>query len=113
MRIRCHQLETLDEGNPVSRARMDQVREILPLHHTDIFQPSYGVITQLERLLFDSGEPSLEARKIEWILFSRIHEESWARRLELRAAAFGQHGNHGVRHWRRGPLPLQRRGNQG
>ena len=55
MRIRCHPLETLDEGNPLGRARMDQVREILPLHDADIFQSSYGVITQLERLLFDSG----------------------------------------------------------
>src|SRR5437879_2068912 len=113
MRIRCHQLETLDEGHPVSRARMDQVREILPLYHAHVFQTGYRVVSQRERLLFDSGEPSLEARKIEWILFSRIHEEGWARRLELRAAAFGQHGNHWVRHWRRGHLPLARRGNQG
>src|ERR1700732_1766519 len=66
MRIRCHQLETVDEGNPLGRARMDQVREVLALHNVDIFQSSYGVITQLERLLFDSGEPSLEAREIEW-----------------------------------------------
>src|SRR6266571_364344 len=113
MRIRCHQLETLDEGHPLSRARMDQVREVLALHDADIFQSSYGVITQLERLLFDSGEPSLEAREIEGILFSRIHEEGRARRLQLRAAAFGESGNHRVRHGRRGHLPLQRRGNQG
>src|SRR5437016_14173288 len=110
MRIRCHQLETLDEGNPLSRARMDQVREVLALHDADIFQSSYGVITQLERLLFDSGEPSLEAREIERILFSTIHAKGRARRLELRPAAFGQHGKHGGRYWRRGHPPPARGG---
>jgi hypothetical protein len=28
------------------------------------------------------------------MLLSRIHEESWAWRLKLRAAALGQHGKH-------------------
>jgi hypothetical protein len=70
---------------------------------TDVFQPSDGVVTQLKSLLFDSGEPSLEAREIERILFSRIREKGRARRLELRAAALGQHGNRRVGHRRRRP----------
>jgi hypothetical protein len=37
MRILQHEAETMDEGGTINRAGMDQVREILAFHDTDIF----------------------------------------------------------------------------
>src|SRR5207302_1524286 len=98
MRITSHEPETVDEGFAVTRARMDQVREVFSFHHTDIFQASNGIVSQQERPVFDSRKPSLETREIERILLTRIHEESRAWRLELCAPAFCQDRNHRVRH---------------
>jgi hypothetical protein len=44
-RIPNHETET-DERGPFGRAGMGQVREILPLHDTDIFQPSNSLVSE-------------------------------------------------------------------
>jgi hypothetical protein len=78
MCISRHEPETVDENTAVSRARTNQVREILSLHNTDIFQSGDGVVSELDRPLFDFRKPSREAGKIEWILLARINEERLA-----------------------------------
>ena len=88
MRIASHETETVDKGIAVTRARMNQVREVFSFHDTDLFQPSNGVVYQQESPLFNSRKPSLETREIERILLTRIHQERRAWRLELCAPAF-------------------------
>ena len=90
MWVSGHELETMDECATVGRAGMDQVREIFPFHHTDIFPSSDGVISRLECLLLDSCEPPLKSGEAERILLAGIHQENRMRHLELRTAPLGQ-----------------------
>ena len=69
----------MDEDATVGRARVNQVREVFPLHHTQVFQSSNRVIAQLERLPLNACKPTLKAREIQGILLTRVYQENRAR----------------------------------
>jgi hypothetical protein len=74
--------------------------------------PSNGIVSQLQRFLFDSTEPSLKPREMKWILLTRIHKQNGTRGFELRTSAFSKHWNYRRRDRCGSHLPFQRRSDQ-
>jgi hypothetical protein len=74
MGVAGHPPKTRHEYGSLGGQGMDQICQVLALHHARIFQPGNGIIAEFERPFFDSGEPSCEARTVQRVLLSSIHQ---------------------------------------
>jgi hypothetical protein len=84
VRVGTHSSNPIDEHGTLHGERMDKIAEVLPLDHASAFQAGEAVVSESQGFLLDPGEPSREARKIEGILLTLIHQHDAAWRLELR-----------------------------
>src|SRR6516225_3215411 len=95
MRVLGHLTKAIGEDRPIIGKGMNQVREVLPFHHTDILQPVDRIIAQLESLPFDACEPSVKTRQIEGSLFASVDQCNRPRGFELRTATLRKNRNDG------------------
>src|ERR1022692_4083943 len=99
VRVFGHLPEASDKYCALDGEGAHQIREILALDNADVLKSRNRVIAQFQCSPFNSAEPALEAREVEWILLTGIHHYHWARRFELCASTFGQ--NRYGRRWDR------------
>ena len=112
VRTRAHPPEASDESRSFNRERVNQVRQILPLYNTSLFQARDCVIAERECSLLNPGKPACETRKIKRALFASIHEYHAVRRLDLGAATRREDRNWRMRYRSCGHLPCKWGGNE-
>src|ERR1019366_5434263 len=112
VRVFGHLPQVSDKHFALDGERADQIREILALDYTEVFESRNRVVAQLQRSAFNSAEPALETREVEWILLTGIHDQYRARYFELGASTFGQNRYGRRRGWICAEEPVQRGSDQ-
>jgi hypothetical protein len=56
-----HFPKAVNENLPLRGKRVDKVRKVFALDNAVLFEPSYGIVADLQCLSLDATEPSLKA----------------------------------------------------
>jgi hypothetical protein len=93
MRIRTDTSEPIDKHRTVGGKRMNQIGDVLSLHHVGLFQARNAVFSECERFLFDSAKPPGKPGKIKRVLFARVYENHATASFDLGSDALGKYWN--------------------